>query len=269
LKKHLKSLGIIPARAGSKSIPHKNTVFFGGKRLVEWVIEAGKESKLNALMCSTDDYFVKEICDKHNIKDFDRPVMLRGDDVPIIDVIRNIFTSFHTNYSFDIMFLLQPTSPFVTPEQINHCIDLFETDPSINSIQTVTEVPHNFHAHNQRKLDEKGNVSFVFPEERESQYNKQRKPKHFMFANLVATRVSALDNGLFAEPSCGVEVKMEYALDIESYRDIELGEWYLREGKVYGVFKEDRFGYWDKEGDVDWSGPAMLDSCRGGGCSLR
>jgi len=269
----LKTLGIIPARAGSKSIPHKNTVEFGGKPLIEWVIDAGKASNLDMLLCSTDDPMVMDICDAKGVQWLQRHPDLAGDDAPIFDVVMDVLNSTYSGWPFkdeiEVVALLQPTSPFITPYHINHCINMLDFDASLASIQTITQVPHNFHAHNQRQFDEKGHVSFIFPEERAVEYNKQRKHKHFMFGNLVVTRVDSLRYGLFAAPSFGYEIEPEYALDIESHRDIELGEWYLERGKIDGICKTDRFRYWYKEGSVDWSGPAMSDCCGSGSCSLR
>ena len=261
----MKTLGIIPARKGSKSIPHKNTVELGGKPLIEWVIDAGKSSNLDMLLCSTDDQVVMDICDFKGVQWLTRPEELAGDDVPIIDVVRDVLKNTYSGWPLDppigAVALLQPTSPFVVPKDINGCIYLLNLDSSIASVQTITRVPHNFHAHNQRKSGDDGHVSFIFPEERAVEYNKQRKTKNFMFGNLVVTRVFNLWEGLFAEPSFGYEIGPQYALDIESQRDIELGEWYLERGKINGVRKKDRFGYWENEGSVDWSGTAMLDCC--------
>ena len=42
----MKVLGLIPARAGSKSIPRKNLAELGGKPLISWTIDAASKSSL-------------------------------------------------------------------------------------------------------------------------------------------------------------------------------------------------------------------------------
>ena len=49
-------IAVIPARGGSKRIPHKNIIDFFGKPLIAWTIEAARESGLfHCVLVSTDD----------------------------------------------------------------------------------------------------------------------------------------------------------------------------------------------------------------------
>ena len=51
----MKILAIIPARSGSKGIPHKNIKLFKGKPLLAWSItQAKKSSYINKIIVSTD-----------------------------------------------------------------------------------------------------------------------------------------------------------------------------------------------------------------------
>lgn len=57
-----KVLGVIPARGGSKRIPHKNIVDFCGKPLIAWTIEAAKQcSFFDRLIVSTDDPAIAQV----------------------------------------------------------------------------------------------------------------------------------------------------------------------------------------------------------------
>jgi CMP-N-acetylneuraminic acid synthetase len=52
----MKTIAIIPARGGSKRIPHKNTMDFMGRPLIAWTIEAAQESGVcDRIVVSTDD----------------------------------------------------------------------------------------------------------------------------------------------------------------------------------------------------------------------
>ena len=55
-------IAIIPARGGSKRIPHKNIKMFCGKPMIAWSIEVAKESHLfDLIIVSTDDNEIAEI----------------------------------------------------------------------------------------------------------------------------------------------------------------------------------------------------------------
>ena len=49
-------IALIPARSGSKGIPHKNIKLFCGKPLIQWTIEAALNSiNVDRVIVSTDD----------------------------------------------------------------------------------------------------------------------------------------------------------------------------------------------------------------------
>ena len=127
--------------------------------------------------------------------------------------------------------LIQPTSPFLLPAHVSELLDRMQADPEANSGQTVCPVVHNFHAWNQRVVED-GRVRFKFAEERRIAFNKQRKPKLYTFGNLVAARPRALMAGsdFFAEPSAAVEIAWPYNLDVDSADDLLLAAALLQAG---------------------------------------
>jgi CMP-N-acetylneuraminic acid synthetase len=102
-----------------------------------------------------------------------------------------------------------------------------------NSIQTISTFPHNYHAYNQRIIED-GAVKFRFVEERARCYNKQSKPEFFVFGNLVVTRSQALHQmgEVFAQPSLPYKIPYRYALDVDGPEDLTLAEWSIRENRV-------------------------------------
>lgn len=57
-----KRIAIIPARGGSKRIPHKNIMDFCGKPMIAWTIQAAKRSQLfDRILVSTDDPDIAEV----------------------------------------------------------------------------------------------------------------------------------------------------------------------------------------------------------------
>ena len=64
--KNPRTLGIIPARGGSKSIPKKNIVSLCGKPLIFYTIRGAEESKLlDAYIVSTDSPEIKSVAEEH------------------------------------------------------------------------------------------------------------------------------------------------------------------------------------------------------------
>jgi N-acylneuraminate cytidylyltransferase len=58
----MKIIAVIPARGGSKRIPKKNIIDFMGKPLINWTIEAAKNSKLfDRIVVSTDCSEIAEV----------------------------------------------------------------------------------------------------------------------------------------------------------------------------------------------------------------
>jgi CMP-N,N'-diacetyllegionaminic acid synthase len=228
--------GIIPARGGSKSIPLKNLAKLSNRPLIEYVIRAAQAcSSVDRIVCSTEDERIRGFCLEQGIEVHNRPKGLAADDTNVLDVLVDLLIEFRAKevpLPAHIV-LLQPTSPFVLPSHIDTCVNLIENDNTVNSSQTVTKFPHNFHAYNQRVI-EKGYVRFMFAEERKRHYNKQTKPEFYIFGNLVVVRSKALLQGkeIFAEPSIPHIVPYQYALDVDGPVDLELAEWYLSNGKV-------------------------------------
>ena len=57
----MKIVSVILARGGSKGIPKKNIINLNGKPLIQYSIEASKQSRVNSCWVSTDCPEVKQI----------------------------------------------------------------------------------------------------------------------------------------------------------------------------------------------------------------
>lgn len=115
----MKKLIIIPARAGSKGVPKKNIKLLGGKPLILRSIEFAKAiAKVEDVICvSTDDLNVLKIAKENGIlQPFIRPSELSTDSASIFDAILHAINFYKKKgIQFDIIALLQPTSPFRDP----------------------------------------------------------------------------------------------------------------------------------------------------------
>ena len=75
------NVAVIPARGGSKRIPHKNIKEFCGKPIIAWSIEVAKQSKLfDHILVSTDDKEIAEVAKSYDAEvPFMRPAKFSND----------------------------------------------------------------------------------------------------------------------------------------------------------------------------------------------
>lgn len=137
-------VGVITARGGSRSIPRKNIVPVAGKPLIVWTIEAAlKSSSLSRVILSTDDTEIAKVARQWGAEvPFIRPAKLAQDDSPHIPVIIHTVEWLELNEGVrpDYVFLLQPTCPLRSAEDIGNAIQLaLENDA--DGVVSVCEAP--------------------------------------------------------------------------------------------------------------------------------
>lgn len=117
-------LGVIPARGGSKRLPKKNLKEAAGVSLVgRSAIEAKKTKLIDRIICSTDDLEIANEASRYGIDvPFMRPTELATDTASSVDVILHVVKELPI---FDVVVLLQPTSPFRTSQHITAALNMF------------------------------------------------------------------------------------------------------------------------------------------------
>ena len=122
----MKILTIIPARAGSKGIPHKNIQKINGKYLVQYPIECAKKSKfVNRIIVSTDGEKIANVAKKYGAEvPFLRPKKYSHSKASQLDVIIHTLNYLEKNESYipDIITILHPTNPFTTSTLLDRSI---------------------------------------------------------------------------------------------------------------------------------------------------
>ena len=138
-----KILGVIPARGGSKGIPRKNIKMLGGKPLIAWTIEQAKKSKyIDRLIVSSEDKEIQKVAKEWGCEvPFERPAALALDESPGIDPVLHAISEIP---GFDLVVLLQPTSPFRTAEDIDCALKMCVYSDCDTCVSVVNVESHPF-----------------------------------------------------------------------------------------------------------------------------
>lgn len=163
----MKTLFLIPARAGSKGIVKKNIRIIGGKPLVIHSLDLAREFADDTDICiSTDD---EEVVDAAKIVGYSvpflRPDYLANDSTSMRDVILHALDFYaEKKCIYDNVLLLQPTSPFRLPEHLILALELF--DSTVDMVVSV--------------MESKANPYFVLFEEDKEGFLKKSKSGNFI-----------------------------------------------------------------------------------------
>ena len=141
-------LAIIPARGGSKGLPCKNILPLVDIPLIVWSIEAARESKyIDKFIISTDDQKIAEVSKKYGaLVPFIRPAELSTDSANLNDVILHSLDEIKDSY--DIIIVLQPTSPLRQAKDIDQGLDFMMDKKALSAVSVCKShkpVEWNYH----------------------------------------------------------------------------------------------------------------------------
>lgn len=212
--KSKKVLAIIPARGGSKGVKQKNIKILKDKPLLAWTIMAAKSSKyIDKLVVSTDDLEIAEIAKKYSCEvPFIRPKELAEDDTPGIDVILHAVETVGNNY--DIIVMLQPTSPLRDKNDIDKCIEqaVLKNRPCV-SVTIANKSPYWMYS-----LSSELNMEPIIEIEEKLFYQRQKLPEVYQLNGAVY--VSSYEN-LIDKKSFITKNTIAYVMDEEKSVDID------------------------------------------------
>jgi CMP-N-acetylneuraminic acid synthetase len=143
-------LALITARVGSKGLPGKNTHLFCGKPLIGWTIEQALGSKyIDKVLVTTDGEEIAQISREYGAEvPFMRPANLASDGAQTIDVLLHAINFLEAaSDQYDILVLLEPTSPLRECSDIDGSIELCVSqvkDVSVVSVFSVENAHPSF-----------------------------------------------------------------------------------------------------------------------------
>ncbi len=140
----MKTLYVIPARGGSKGIPHKNIRPLAGKPLIGYSVDVARQLADDADICvTTDDPAIAAVVEAMGLKvPFLRPAELATDKSGTYEVLLHALDFYEQRgIHYDCLVLLQPTSPLRTADDVRRAMALYSDD--IDMVVTVKEAVSN------------------------------------------------------------------------------------------------------------------------------
>jgi len=226
----MKVLYLIPARGGSVSIPNKNIKELYGKRLIYYTIDSAREvAKDHDICVSTDSQIIAEAVNDYGLEvPFIRPKEFATEFSPTSDVIKHAYDFYQKDgIAYDVIAVLQPTSPFRNGKHIEEALDLFTFDLDLVASVYLTKSNPYF------VLYEEDIHGFLVKSKIGSFERRQDCPPVYQLNGAIyLLNAKSIDNFAIGKIQKIKAYLMEelYSLDIDTEIDWEFAEFALQKG---------------------------------------
>lgn len=220
--KEKKITALIPARKGSKGIPNKNIIDLNGHPLIAYsIMEAKKSQFIDKVIVSTDSEEIAAVARSYGaeVKGM-RPEEYSNDTAIIYDVMKYEIENHQlVEQGYEIIVLLQPTSPLRKSEMIDNALIQF-VDEEQSSAVAVSEVKE--HPIMMRTIDENGvlhNVLNVGSTVRRQELPKYYRVNGMLYINKIIDVVNHFVS--FNDNISPIIIPEKYNVDIDDRSDLE------------------------------------------------
>jgi CMP-N,N'-diacetyllegionaminic acid synthase len=224
----VRALGVIQARGSSKRLPRKNLLPLNGHPLIAYMIGAAGQAGLDRAIVSTEDAQIAEVARREGADvPFRRPESLAADFAEDCDILLHAHDTVaeQEGRGYDIIVLLQPTTPFVLPETIANCVRIMKTTDAncCFAVRPVAEPPQWMF----RSRDD-GTVEPFLGRRLEGEIAHAQKVARPWYptgaAYAARTAVLRRERALFVEPLRTVEMDPLRSIDIDEEIDLRLAD---------------------------------------------
>jgi CMP-N,N'-diacetyllegionaminic acid synthase len=225
-------LVVVPARGGSKGVPRKNLRPVLGVPLVARVGHLVAElAFVDRAVVSTDDDEIAEVAEAAGLSaSFRRPEALSGDRIGDLEVLVHALEASEAedDVRYDVVVMLQPTSPLRRPEHVEAVVQKLVAD-DLDAVWTLGETDLKYHPRKQLVLDG-GRLAFHDPAGSEVIARQQLSPVyHRNGAAYAIARACLLSQHSILGKNAGAVVLDEPMLSIDTFEDFQAVEDVLRE----------------------------------------
>jgi len=223
-----KILAVCPARGGSKGIPLKNLRHFLGIPLVARVGHLVSEiPTIDRSIVSTDHQEIAKVARQSGLDaPFFRPEDLSGDQISDAQVLIHALNEMERidNVQYDIVIMLQPTSPLRRKEQVIQAIEML-VQGHWDAVWTVSETDSKHHPLKQLRV-EADQLSYYDPAGNQIIARQQLTPAyHRNGVAYVMTRNCLTEGRTIMGTRTGALILDEHLVSIDTMWDLELAEY--------------------------------------------
>lgn len=225
-------IALIPARSGSKGVPHKNIRMLCGKPLIAWSIAAAlASSRIDRVIVSTDSEDYARIARDYGAEvPFIRPPELATDTATDLKVFHHALGWLREAGTEPEIFVhLRPTHPIRDVADIDAMIDVLETQPTVDAVRSVR--PASFTPFKMWFKDEGGTLGPVVQTDIPDAYNQPRQNLPVAYEQTAAidvlrARTLTEHNSMTGKHIHGYVIDQLY--DIDSEQEFLAAEHFLR-----------------------------------------
>jgi CMP-N-acetylneuraminic acid synthetase len=159
----MRVLGLVPARGGSTRLPGKNLARLGGTTLVRRALETALAAhRIDEVVLSSDSPDILAEAAGLPVLAHARPAALATDTALAFDVALDALAVAEERFgAFDVLALVQCTTPFTAAEDLDAALGLLEARPEESSVVTITQAPDLAHPLKLKRLDGARLVPFL------------------------------------------------------------------------------------------------------------
>lgn len=221
-------LAVVPARGGSKGVPEKNIRPLGGKPLIAHTAECIRQIPwIDRAVVSTDSDRIAAAAEAAGLDaPFRRPAGLSGDRVGDFDVLEHALQTVEQidGELFDIILMLQPTSPFRTEQHLLQCVETLVAEHR-DTVWTVSPVDAKVHPLKQLRPTEDGGMTLWDPHGQTIIARQQLGPSYIRNGAVYAfTRQCLLEQRTIYGRSMGCVLIEEPLVNIDTLDDFARAE---------------------------------------------
>lgn len=232
-----KVLAIVPARGGSKGIRLKNLRVVAGQSLLARTLAlASSLPEISHVCVSTDHPDIKAAAlEFDGVTVVDRPEELSGDRVADSPVLKHALeaTDALLDMRFDIVLMLQVTSPLRDARDIRECVKALANDNG-DTAWTVSATELHFHPLKQLVMDDAGNMDLYDSRGLEIVARQQLTPVFHRNGSCYALRRDFLmsSDTLFSPGRSKAIISEGVRVNIDTEEDLTLAEELLAERAI-------------------------------------
>jgi len=225
-------IAIVPARGGSKGILLKNLSTIKGKTLIHRVANIIAEiNEIDRAIISSDHSRIIKEGEAFGLDaPFVRPNKLSGDFVGDVDVLQHalLITEEIDRIQYDIILMLQPTSPFRKAEHIYQVLDKM-IERQFDSVWTLSLTDKKYHPLKQLEYRE-GHISYynragakiIARQQLSNTYHRNG------IAYAISRKTLINNNSILGEKAGGLVID-GLVVNIDTQDDLDLSELYIQQ----------------------------------------